>query len=149
MVVSGGGTGAITSCFRRAGASRNFVEAVVPYSRKAMTEYLGEPAAGPYASLQTAKQLAKRALTRASDLADSGDAQPAGLSLVASLPTQPPRDQIHQIHVAVCAAGPDGSFMNQDWSRQIESGITSRETAEAIADQMLADAIERMLKIAG
>ena len=65
MVLTGGGSGVISRCLRRPGASLNFVEAVMPYSRQATQQYLGvEPSEG-YASAQTAKALAQTAQRRA------------------------------------------------------------------------------------
>ena len=87
MVVTGGGTGVISRCLRRSGASLNFVEAVVPYSRLATQRYLGlEPTEG-YASQHTANALAQVAHSRATSLTEK-DQRCFGIALTATLPTK-------------------------------------------------------------
>lgn len=136
LVISGGGTGAIKTCLARSGASRSFVEAVVPYSRKSMIDYLGHPLVGPSASVETVRQLAIRACQRAGTRIDVPDARPVGLALTCALPTEPPRDQIHQVHVAICGQG-----FSRDWSNVLSPDLTSRAEAESIAESMLLDAL--------
>lgn len=141
MVISGGGSGSVTSCLRRSGASKNFVEIAIPYSRASMENYLGNKTAGPSASIETARQLASRALDRASQFSDLQDAIPVGLSLTAALPTQPPRDQVNQVHVSLQSDG-----VIKDWSQFFGPEITSRSEAETVADDMLMHAIEFLVK---
>jgi nicotinamide mononucleotide (NMN) deamidase PncC len=136
MVCTGGGSGAIASCFRRAGASRNFVDAAIPYSRAASEAYLGVGPADSRASLEFAQQLAAAALARAVRFGENDSSAPVGIALVAALPTEPPSDVEERIHVALHRAGDQ-----QCWSENLDKGMHSRESAEAIADQMVFQAI--------
>ena len=70
-----------------------FVEAVIPYSHAALTDYLGCPPSDSSASGPVAKQLASVALERAGRLRDehADSIQPVGIALVAALPTTPRR----------------------------------------------------------
>ena len=57
LVASGGGTQVIPQLLAQGGASDVMLEALVPYAKSAVTEFLGgDPAA--YCSDQTARQLA-------------------------------------------------------------------------------------------
>lgn len=139
IVISGGGSGSLPKCFRRAGASANFLEAVIPYSIPAMDEYLGEPACGPSASGPVAQQLARVAYGRAARLSESE--QKAGLSLVAALPTNPPRRGNDRIHIAV-------HLQHVGWllSRELPKHEYTRESAEDVADAMMHWALKLMLQ---
>lgn len=137
LVISGGGTRVIDKCFRRAGASKNFVEAVVPYSRAAMMEYLGREPAGSSASDLTAAQLAEVAHGRATRLCDGGDERDAlGISLVAALPTQPPRRGEDRVHIVLRSAD-----RHIHWAVTLEKGSHTRDSAEAVAEQVVLMAI--------
>tara|TARA_R110002049_G_scaffold4601_5_gene32068 strand:- start:106902 stop:107435 length:534 start_codon:yes stop_codon:yes gene_type:complete len=143
MVVSGGGSRAIGRCFQRPGASRSFVEAVVPYSHAAMCEYLNEPPAGPSASVETAIQLSRVAMERCRRLSDNGinTSIPVGISLVAALPTSEPRKGQDRIHVALNV---NGSI--QTWTRQLPRGEFTRDAAERVAEAMFLSAMGELLR---
>ncbi len=64
LVASGGGTGAIHALLSHPGASRFVLEAQVPYSVRAMFDYLGEQP-GSACSPEAAKTMAGRAYERA------------------------------------------------------------------------------------
>jgi len=67
MVVTGGGSGAIHALLSHPGASRFMIEAQIPYSSEALGTYLGETPSQS-CSEETARQLAAKALERASSL---------------------------------------------------------------------------------
>lgn len=142
MVFSGGGSGAISNCFRYPGASKTFVEAVVAYSRKAMIDYLGEPTVGSSASLETAKQLSQVAMLRCTRLSDAeaGTFPSVGIALVAALPTSSDRKGEDRIHVSLTDA--DGT---RSWSRTLIKGQFTRASAEKAAEEMLDDALHSLL----
>jgi hypothetical protein len=144
MVCTGGGTGAIAGCFCRCGASRNFVEAAVPYSRAASAAYAADGGDhGPvisHASLEFTQQLAAIAFARAGRLSDLTQPIPVGIALTAALPTQPPTDIEARIHVAVHRC--EGQ---QQWSKMLDKGEHSRQAAESIADQMIFQAIKSIV----
>ncbi len=140
MVMSGGGCNAIGRCFSQAGASRTFVEAVVPYSRASMHDYLGSAPAGPSASLPTAKQLASVAYHRCRKLSDDRKIDAwYGLALVAALPTDPPRSHQDQIHVCV-----NGKGLQTAWSENLERGKHTRDEAESICERMILEALSEL-----
>ncbi len=134
IVAAGGGSGAIARCFRRAGASRSFVQAVIPYSRAAMTDYLGGPPPAASASLETAQQLAKCARRRAAGLCDaeSSSVCSVGIALVAALPTTPPRPVEDRIHVVA-----DRGDRQRCWSLRLTKGDFNRSMAETIGDELV------------
>lgn len=136
LVVTGGGTGSIAHCLRRSGASTNFIEAVVPYSHAAVIHYVGEPPRAGHADLSTATQLASVAMRRANEFGSGEPGSAAGIALVAALPTEPPRDHVDRIHVAIQTAD-----KSKTWSRELTDRVYTREQAEAIADTMVLAAI--------
>ena len=137
LVCTGGGAGAVSRCFRRSGASRNFVDAAIPYSMRASAAYLGDAPAESRASAEFASQLASRAYSRATRLSDCDQGVPIGLALVAALPTVPVNQTEERIHVAL-----HRQQDQQCWSERLRKGEHSRESAESIADEMLFGAIE-------
>lgn len=133
LVVSGGGSGALTRCFRRPGASANFVEGVIPYSRQAQASYLERPSEGSSASPQRARQLAATAFSRARSLSDQeAKSHAAGIALVAALPTVPPRRGTDRIHVALRT-----DEHAAVWTLELPKGRFDRATAETLADDMI------------
>jgi hypothetical protein len=144
LVAAGGGSGAISRCFQREGASRSFVEAVIPYSRASLAEYLGAPLAGASASSATARQLAAVARRRAKRLCDDheGNRRPVGIALVAALPTEPPRRGGDRIHVA--SESIDGT---SQWSLNLVKGSCTRPMAEIVSDEMMFMALARCAKM--
>lgn len=140
LVVTGGGSGAVSRCLRRAGASRNFVDAAAPYSRAAVADYLGTEPAGAAASGEVARQLGAAALARAFDLDDvSQPPERAGIGLAAALPTTPPRPVRNRIHVAL--QRPQHGVL---WSLELATGTQTRESAETIADEMVYRALAEL-----
>jgi hypothetical protein len=141
LVVTGGGTGAIARCFGRPGASRNFVEAVIPYSRSSLADYLiGEPH-GSSASSERAQQLARTAHARAENLADcKGSQLAAGIALTAALPTIPKRRGADRIDVAL-----QTGERRVGWSLEMSAGRFDRETAESLCDRMLLLALSDLI----
>lgn len=135
VVLTGGGAGFIGHCFARSGASKNFIEGLVPYSREAVNDYLGNYPSGSSASVEAAEQLAQKAYQRCQCLSPLDDpdcdAEFAGLALVAALPTTPPRRGIDRIHVSLITA----SF-GKTWSIELPRGKHTRQSAEQVAEQL-------------
>lgn len=149
LVVTGGGSGAVRHCFRREGASRNFIEGVIPYSHAALSDYLGGPPADSSASASVVKQLASVALERAARLSDETaepPGQPAGIALVAALPTTPRRRGSDRIHVAMLTQeSTQSQTLGTIWSLKLAKDAFSREQAESIADEMIRLAICQLI----
>ena len=75
IVVTGSGIQAISDLFSEPGASRTILEAQVPYSRKALHEFVGEPTEQHVSALE-AQLMARAALKRAEHLAEGDDGDP-------------------------------------------------------------------------
>ncbi len=133
LVVTGGGAGALGKCFTRPGASTNFVEATVPYSRGAATAYLAGKPIGSSASPDRAAQLATTALNRAESHTDrDAPIEAAGIALVAALPTTIPRKDKDRAHLSVRTRG-----AMTHWSLDLGQGTLDRETAESLCEQLI------------
>lgn len=148
LVVTGGGSGALQHCFAREGASRVFVEAVIPYSHAALTNYLGGQSLESSASASMAKQLASVALERAVGLHDDNtdSFQPAGVALVASLPTTPRRRGSDRIHAALLTQdSPQSRKRGVLWSMELTKDAYDREQAETIADEIVRCALVELV----
>ena len=137
LVCTGGGSGAIAKCFRRSGASRNFVDAAIPYSRAAAVDYAGQTSDGSHASADFSMLLAHAAYNRAAEFGGNGAKFAIGIALTAVMPTAPANDVEQRIHVAVYR-----QHDQQCWSEILETGSHTRESAEDIADSMMYRAIE-------
>ena len=92
VVVSGGGSGAVSALLTHPGASRFVFEAQVPYSPEAMFDYLGETLE-PACSREAAATMAQRAFARAETFSTtSGGTLPVlGIACTAALQTNRPR----------------------------------------------------------
>ena len=99
LVASGGGTQVIPQLLAQGGASDVMLEALVPYAKSAVTEFLGsDPAA--YCSDQTARQLAVAGWQRSVKLSNQGRNN-VGVAVTASLRSEKPKMGQHRVHVAV------------------------------------------------
>lgn len=141
IVCTGGGSGAIARCFRRSGASKNFVEGVIPYSRAASDEYLQRPFNESKASKAFAQQLAEVAYQRAKRLTDCEPSVFVGIALVAALPTREVTDVKEQIHVAL-----HRQDRQRCWSHEFEQDTDTRESAEEVADGMVFHALQEVAR---
>ncbi len=119
------------------------MEAVIPYSRASLAEYLGCRPTESSASPAVAKQLASVAMQRAAGLGDDENdrREPAGIALVAALPTTPRRRGRDRIHVALRTHS-SGVL----WSLELAKGAHTRQSAETIADEMVYLALAELTK---
>ena len=148
MVLTGGGSEVITRCLGRSGASLNFVEAVVPYSRLATQHYLGgKPEAG-YATRSTATKLAQIAYTRATKFSEK-QGNSFGIALTAALPTTSgvlETGTLQECCVHVASRSSEGL---RSWSLSFQGHGDERSTAEQIANQMFLIALQDSLQKTG
>lgn len=151
IVVTGGGAGVLGHCFRREGASQNFMDAAIPYSRAALKHYLGEPPCDASVSPAVAKQLARAAWNRARQLQDKkvepdseSDDAAVGIAMTAALPTTPPRGEDHRIHVALHT-----STRGVCWSVVLSGDQWTRPAAESITDAIVLTALADLVDSAG
>lgn len=138
----------ITRCLGRSGASLNFVEAVVPYSRLATQHYLGgKPEAG-YATRSTATKLAQIAYTRATKFSEK-QGNSFGIALTAALPTTSgvlETGTLQECCVHVASRSSEGL---RSWSLSFQGHGDERSTAEQIANQMFLIALQDSLQKTG
>ncbi|MBN1588161.1 MAG: CinA family protein [Pirellulales bacterium] len=100
--LSGGGSRAISALTEVPGASRTLLEAVVPYSRASLVQWLGGYP-DQFCSAETARRMAMVGFLRALDL-DQSDVPLAGIACTASLATDRPKKGAHRVHVAIQTA---------------------------------------------
>src|SRR5688572_14269934 len=84
LAITGGGSGAIAALLQVPGASASVLEAIVPYSARAMLDWLGGPV-DQYCSEKTARAMAMRAFERARELSDADPHTLIGIGATASL----------------------------------------------------------------
>lgn len=99
IVVSGGGIGAVHALLSRPGASQFVLDVRIPYSREAMTAYLGQ-APATYCSEDTAKKMVHTACAHASRYTPHA----LGIACTAALQTLQERADPDRAHLCVCSA---------------------------------------------
>jgi nicotinamide mononucleotide (NMN) deamidase PncC len=99
LSLTGGGSGAISALLQVPGASAAVLDVRVPYSSKALDDWLGGPA-GQYCSEQTARAMAMRGFERARELSSADPYSLCGIGATASLATNRTKRGPHRIHVA-------------------------------------------------
>lgn len=102
VAVAGGGSRALSALLSVPGASRTMLEAVVPYSHTALTDWLGA-VPNQTCSEATARTMAMRAYVRACSLAagsTTGREWPCGIACTSSLATNRPKKGQQRIFVA-------------------------------------------------
>ena len=98
VVVTGGGAQAISRLLRVPGASRSVLEILVPYSGRALTDFLGHQPR-QVASVETAEAMSRQAYLRAVELAEA-DVPLVGIGCTAAIATDRPKRGGHRVHVA-------------------------------------------------
>ncbi|HVA47707.1 MAG TPA: CinA family protein [Pirellulales bacterium] len=128
LVVTGGGSQAISALLEVPGASRTVLEAAVPYADEALVRWLG---ATPeqFCSEETARLMAMSAYRRALDDAgaEAGSAL-AGIACTASLASDQPKHGPHRIHLAL-----QTSALTLSHSLTLAKGRRSRFEEETVA----------------
>lgn len=148
LVAAGAGTEALSNLLGVAGATRTLLEALVPYSKAAFDEFLGQPPA-KYVTERTARLLAGRAFTRARWL-DAATNPVIGLACTATIVTDRPKRGEHRAYIATWQ--PDrlveyGVHLNKGYrDRAGEENLVSRVILNALAEAMdLAQRLPYML----
>ncbi|MDG0865491.1 hypothetical protein [Candidatus Lucifugimonas marina] len=141
IVVTGSGIQAISDLFAEPGASRTILEAQVPYSRKALHEFVGEPTE-QHVSANEAQLMARAALKRAQQLAegDDGDQPLFGVGCTAAVATDRVRRGEDRAHIAWATNTGSGGgsiwFDKQSRSRADEDAIVSAIVLNSIAEAL-------------
>ncbi|MBT4125105.1 MAG: hypothetical protein HOJ22_02980 [Chloroflexi bacterium] len=141
IVVTGSGIQAISDLFSEPGASRTILEAQVPYSRKALHEFVGEPTEQHVSALE-AQLMARAALKRAEHLAegDDGDQPLFGVGCTAAVATDRVRRGEDRAHIAWATSTASGGasiwFDKQVRTRADEDAIVSAVVLNSIAEAL-------------
>ena len=98
LVAAGGGIQSMTWLLTTPGASQTILEALIPYSDRALADFLGEPPRRTV-TIETAELMASRALERAKSLSDS-QAALIGVACTATIATDRPKRGKHRVHVS-------------------------------------------------
>lgn len=101
LVVTGGGAQAVADLLAVPGASKTVLEALIPYSDRSLTEFLGA-APTQAVSADTAAAMARAAYQRALRLRAELTVPVLGLSCTATLVTDRPKKGEHRAHVGCC-----------------------------------------------
>jgi hypothetical protein len=126
LVVTGGGSLVLSDLLSVPGASNTVLEASVPYSAKALTEYIGAVPEQACSSA-TARALAMRAFQRALALAPGDIEHRFGLAITASLRTTTPKRGEHRAFVAVQTFA-----STQEWRLTLPKGRRTRAEEERV-----------------
>ncbi len=134
LAVSGAGTQAVAWLLGVSGASRTVLEAVVPYGRIAMQNFLGfEPSQS--AAAETARQLARRSFQRArSQLED--DSPTVGLACAAAIATDRPKRGDHRAFVSAWDRSSAAT-----WSLTFHKGLRDRAGEEDAVSRLILQAL--------
>ncbi|MCA9260157.1 MAG: CinA family protein [Planctomycetales bacterium] len=139
LALTGGASGAIAALLQTPGASRTILEAVVPYSARALSQWIGS-SPEQFCSRTTALAMAMRAYARAADLhnqtAEADLAEIMGVAATASLATDRPKRGAHRLHVAIQTLA-----ATTTWSVNFDKGKRTRGEEETLAADLVLLAI--------
>lgn len=131
IVVTGGGAQAIADLLAVPGASKTVLEALVPYSERSLTEFLGQTP-NQAVSIETATAMAKTAYQRAAFLRETTAVPVIGLSCTATLATDRPKKGDHRAHIGQCSANGTRVF-----SLTLQKGARDRRAEEQVVSKLL------------
>ena len=134
VVVTGGGAQLVSWLLTVPGASRTALEVLVPYSERALADFLGER---PHqvASVETAETMSRQAYRRAMELADS-DSPVVGIGCTAAVATDRAKRGAHRVHVARCTAHSVVTY-----SLEFTKGLRDRVGEDTIASLLVVRAL--------
>ena len=139
LAVTGGGSSAISDLLRVPGASNTVLEAVVPYARESLEEFLGR-APGSACRPETALAMARRARERAGEL---GPEPQVGIGATASLTSLRPKRGALRCHVAT--SGPSTETIDSCF---FHAGDRTRDGQEEICALTILRALARACDLA-
>lgn len=134
IAVTGGGASAIAGLLAVPGGSRTVLEAIVPYSAAALTEWLGRRPE-QFCAEETALAMATVAYRRAMHLGPALEQQ-IGVACTASLVSQTPKRGDHRCFVATHTAAATSSY-----SLVLEKGVRDRRAEEMLTGHLLLTAL--------
>ena len=141
IAVSGAGSQAVAWLLGVAGASGTLLEALMPYGRLSMIDFLGfEP--GQFVSENTARNMARAAFRRAVELLE-GDFPVVGLACTATIATDRAKRGEHRSYVATWDdAGCTG------YSLCLAKGLRDREGEEEVVSRLVVHALAEVCGVA-
>jgi hypothetical protein len=133
IAVTGGGATAISELFSVPGGSRTILEAIVPYSAAAISDWLGRQPEH-FCVEDTALAMASVAYRRAGELARiaEGNALLVGLACTASLASDRPKKGEHRCYVAT-----QTKDETRSWSLILAKGARDRMGEEQLVAQLV------------
>ena len=134
VVVTGGGAQAITWLLTVPGASRTVLETLVPYSERALKDFLGERPRR-IADSETAQMMARRAYCRAVKLADA-DVPVVGVASTAAIATDRKKRGAHRAHVARRTSDSAVTY-----SLEFKKGLRDREGEDTLTSMLIVQAL--------
>jgi hypothetical protein len=142
-VVTGSGIQAISDLFTEPGASRTILEAQVPYSTKALEEFVGQPVE-QHVSAKEAQLMAQAALRRAQHLSanDQGGEPLFGVGCTAAVATDRVRRGEDRAHIAWTNGSRSGGT-----SIWFDKKVRTRADEEAVVSAIVLNSIARALEI--
>ena len=134
VVVTGGGAQSISRLLRVPGASRTILEILVPYSERALADFLGEQ---PHqvASVETAEAMSRHAYRRAAELAEAV-VPLVGIGCTAAIATDRPKRGAHRVHVARCTSDSVVTY-----SLEFAKGLRDRTGEDTLAGLLVVRAL--------
>jgi nicotinamide mononucleotide (NMN) deamidase PncC len=135
VAITGGGSGAIGALLKVPGGSASVLEAVVPYSARALERWLGGPP-DQYCSERTARAMAMAAFERARALSDADPYTLRGIGATASLVSSRPKRGPHRVHVAWQSADTTAVI-----SCELSKGARTRSEEEQVAAILVLNSI--------
>ena len=133
LAITGGGAGVLGQLLALPGGSRWLLEAVIPYSAGAMSEFLGQPPIQA-CSRETADAMARRALDRARWLAPGETV--LGLGCTASLASDRPKKGEHRVHLTLMT-----DRRTSQWSLTLAKRARDRAAEEEVVDSLILHAL--------
>lgn len=141
VVVTGGGARSVSRLLTVPGASRTVLEMLVPYSERALADFLGDRPR-QVASVETAEAMSRQAYHRAVELADA--AVPViGIGCTAAIATDRPKRGAHRVHVARCTADSVVTY-----TLELTKGLRDRAGEDTLASLLVLRALAEAAGVA-
>ena len=134
VVVTGGGAQSISWLLTIPGASRTVLEVLVPYSERALADFLGERPR-QVASVETAEAMARQAYQSAVELTES-EGPVIGIGCTAAIATDRAKRGAHRVYVARCTADCVVTY-----SLEFTKGLRDRVGEDTIAGLLVVRAL--------
>ena len=136
LCVTGGGSQAISRLLESPGATQTVIEAYVPYSQEALTDFLHKTPEH-YCSSETARAMAATCYERACQFGKSMETA-AGIACTASLASNKPKKGPHRCHIAL-----QNLDTTVTHSLQFNKGTRTRTEEEQVTGNLIIATVAR------